>query len=327
MTKPTVYVTRRIPDEGLALLRETCEVRVWEGSLPPARDVLLREVADAAGVLTMLSDRVDAAFFDAAPALKVVGNYAVGYDNIDVPEATRRGIPVGNTPGVLTDTTADLAFALLMAAARRIVEGAAYVQSGAWKTWGPMTLLGQDVHGATLGIVGMGRIGQAMARRGRGFDMRVLYHGGGRDLDFEAEPVTLDDLLRQSDFISLHCPLTPQTRGLIGARELALMKPTAILINTARGAVVDSKALYDALANGTIAYAALDVTDPEPIPMDDPLLGLDNCLIIPHLGSASHATRGKMARMAAENLLAGLRGDRLPTCVNPGVYDGDISIK
>ncbi len=320
MTKPTVYVTRRIPDEGLDLLRETCDLRVWEGSLPPAREVLLREVAGVDGVVTMLSDRVDAAFFDAAPTLKVVSNYAVGFDNIDVPEATRRAIPVGNTPGVLTDTTADLAFALLMAAARRIVEGAQYVQSGAWKTWGPMTLLGQDVHGATLGIVGMGRIGQAMARRGRGFDMRVLYSGGQPDEQMEAEQVELDDLLRQSDFVSLHVPLTPKTRGLIGARELALMKPTAILINTARGPIVDSAALHDALANGTIAYAALDVTDPEPVPLDDPLLALDNCLIIPHLGSASHATRGKMARMAAENLLAGLRGERLPTCVNPGVY-------
>lgn len=322
MPKPPVYVTRRIPDDGLSLLREHCEVRLWDGDLPPPRDVLLRAIAGTEGVLTMLTDRVDAAFFDAAPALKVVSNYAVGVDNIDVPEATRRGIPVGNTPGALTDTTADLAFALLLAAARRIVEGAQYVQSGAWKTWGPMTLLGQDVHGATLGIVGMGRIGQAVAQRARGFDMRVLYSGGHPGEQVEAEPVSLDDLLRRSDFVSLHVPLTPQTRGLIGARELALMKPTAILINTARGPVVDVKALYAALKNGTIAVAALDVTDPEPVPLDDPLLALDNCLIIPHLGSASHTTRGKMARMAAENLLAGLRGERLPNCVNPGVYGG-----
>ena len=275
MARPRVYVTRRIPDEGLDLLRAACDVELWEGELPPPREALLDGVAGADALLALLTDRVDAAVFDAAPGLKVVSNYAVGYDNVDVAEATRRGIPVGNTPGVLTETTADLAFALLLAAARRVVEGARMVHAGEWKTWGPLTLLGQDVHGATLGIVGLGRIGRAVARRARGFDMRVLYHGGDPgDLEFVVEPRALDDLLRESDFVSLHAPLTPETRGLIGARELALMKPGAILINTARGPIVDSAALYVALRDGTIAYAApmTDGADPP----DDPLLTLDN---------------------------------------------------
>ena len=314
---PRIFVTRRIPQKGLDLLRESCDVHLWEDELPPPREVLLRELAEAEGVLCLLTDTADATVLEAAPELKVISNMAVGYDNIDVTAATARGIPVGNTPGVLTETTADFAFALLMAAGRRIPEGERYVHAGRWHTWGPTLLMGQDIHGATLGIVGMGRIGRAVARRARGFDMRVLYHGGE---DTGAESVSLDELLRESDFVSLHVPLTEETRHLIGARELALMRETAILVNTARGGVVDPAALHEALRDGAIAAAALDVTEPEPIPPDDPLLALDNCLVVPHIASSSRATREQMATMAADNLLAGLRGERLPNCVNPAVY-------
>jgi glyoxylate reductase len=237
-----------------------------------------------------------------------------------------RGIPVGNTPGVLTETTADLAFALMMAAARRLPEGDRYVRAGKWKTWGPMLLLGPDVHGATIGIVGFGRIGQAVARRAAGFGMKILYHDVHQaDPAVEAEHsatfLPLEKLLAQADFVSLHVNLTPETRGLINAEKLGWMKPTAIIVNTSRGPVVDGAALATALRDGQIFAAGLDVTDPEPIPTDDPLLSLDNCLVVPHIASASHATRSKMAEMAAANLLAGLRGERLPTPVNPEVYD------
>jgi lactate dehydrogenase-like 2-hydroxyacid dehydrogenase len=296
---------------------------LWEDDLPPPRDELLRRVAGCDGVLTLLTDKVDDAFLDAAgPRLKVVSNYAVGYDNIDVPACARRSIAVGNTPGVLTDTTADLAFALLMAAARRLPEGDRYVRAGAWKTWGPLLLLGPDVHGATIGIVGFGRIGQAVARRARGFGMQVLYH----DLEPLPPSVTdplgatylpLEQLLPRSDFVTLHVNLSPVTRHLINEGTLAQMKRTAVLVNTSRGPVVDQTALAAALRDGVIWAASLDVTDPEPIPMDDALLGLDNCLIVPHIASASRATRGKMAAMAAANLLAGVRGEALPTEV-PG---------
>jgi glyoxylate reductase len=242
-----------------------------------------------------------------------------------VAAATSRGIPVGNTPGVLTETTADMAFALLMAAARRVVEGADYVRAGRWRTWGPMLLLGHDVHGATLGIVGMGRIGQSVTRRAAGFGMRVIYFDPlcdatkGLFVDVAVQ-CGLDDLLAQADFVSLHVPLTESTYHLIDAAALSKMKPTAVLINTSRGPVVDSDALYEALAAGRIAYAALDVTDPEPLPAGHRLLTLPNCLVVPHIASASWATRTRMAVMAAENLLAGLRGQRLPNCVNPEVY-------
>jgi glyoxylate reductase len=286
--------------------------------------VLFKEVQDVEGLLCLLTDKVDAELLDAAPKLKVVSNYAVGFDNIDVAEATKRGIPVGNTPGVLTDTTADFAWALLMAAGRRLVEGVDYVRAGKWKTWGPRLLLGQDIHGATLGIVGFGRIGQAVAKRAQGFDMRILAYDPYPNYEaaeaLGVELTELDRVLVESDFISLHPLLTKETYHMIGERELKLMKPTAILVNAARGPIVDPKALYNALKNGDIAYAALDVTEPEPIPVDDPLLTLPNCIIVPHMASASRATRGKMAEMAAANLLAGLRGERLPTCVNPEVY-------
>jgi glyoxylate reductase len=326
-SRPKVFVARVIPEDGLAPIRDACDATIWEDELPPPRAALLDAIRGCDGVLTLLTDRVDDEFLDAAGGdLKVVSNYAVGFDNIDVPACTRRGIPAGNTPGVLTETTADLAFALLMAAARRLAEGDRYVRDGRWKTWGPLLLLGPDVHDATIGIVGFGRIGQAMARRARGFGMTVLYHDVARadpaiELDFDATFLPLEELLARSDFVSLHVNLTPQTAGLIDAEKLSWMKPTAVLVNTSRGPVIDGTALAEALRAGTIFAAALDVTDPEPIPMDHPLVGLDNCLIVPHIASASRATRGRMAEMAAANLLAGLRGDRLPTPVNPEVYD------
>jgi lactate dehydrogenase-like 2-hydroxyacid dehydrogenase len=316
-------VSRQIPDEGLSRIRAACDADVWEDELPPPRDELLRRIAGCDGVLTLLTDRVDDEFLDVAgTGLKVVANYAVGFDNIDVAACARRGVAVGNTPGVLTETTADLAWALLMAAARRVAEGDRYVRDGRWKTWGPMLLLGPDVHGSTLGIVGFGRIGQAVARRAQGFGMRILYHDVQELPADVTEPLgatyePLETLLAESDFVSLHVNLSPETRHLIDARTLALMKPTAVLVNTSRGPVVDSRTLADALRDGTIWAAALDVTDPEPIPVDDPLVALDNCLIVPHIASASRATRAKMAEMAAANLLAGVSGIPLPTPVTP----------
>jgi lactate dehydrogenase-like 2-hydroxyacid dehydrogenase len=328
VARPKVFVSRRIPAEGLDPVVAACDAEVWEDDLPPPRGVLLEAVRGCDGILTLLTDRVDDELLDAAgPGLKVVSNYAVGFDNIDVPAVTRRGIPAGNTPGVLTETTADLAFALLMAAARRVPEGDRYVRDGNWKTWGPLLLLGPDVHGATIGIIGFGRIGQAMARRARGFGMRILYQDLHRvDPAVEAELgatfAPLEEMLPQADFVSLHTNLTPETRGMIDAEKLGWMKSSAVLVNTSRGPVIDHAALASALRDGRIFAAALDVTDPEPIPMDDPLVGLDNCLIVPHIASASRATRAKMAEMAAANLLAGLRGERLPTPINPEVYGG-----
>jgi len=306
-----------------------CDARVWEDELPPPREALLSAIEGCDGVLTLLTDRVDDEFLDrAGPQLKVVSNFAVGFDNIDLPACTRRGIPVGNTPGVLTETTADLAWALLMAAARRVAEGDRYVRVGRWKTWGPMLLLGPDVHGSTLGIVGFGRIGQAVARRAMGFGMKILYHDVARadaavETAYGATFAPLDALLGRSDFVTLHVNLTAETRHLMNAERLGWMKPSAVLVNTSRGPVIDQRALYVALRDGVIFAAALDVTDPEPMPVDEPLLTLDNCLVVPHIASASRATRGKMAAMAAANLLAGVRGERLPTPVNPEVYDRD----
>lgn len=328
MARPKVFVARIIPDDGIDPIVAATDAVVWQDELPPPRDELLRAVAGCDGVLTLLTDRVDDEFLDAAgPQLKVVSNYAVGFDNVDVPACTRRGIPVGNTPGVLTETTADLAWALLMAAARRLPEGDRYVRASKWKTWGPMLLLGPDVHGATLGVVGFGRIGQAVARRAMGFGMTIVYHDVHRaeaavEAAYGATFLPLEELLARSDFVSLHVNLTPETRGLMNDEKLGWMKSTAVLVNTSRGPVVDGRALADALRNGTIFAAALDVTDPEPIPLDDPLLSLDNCLVVPHIASASRATRGKMAEMAAANLLAGLRGERLPTPVNPEIFEG-----
>jgi glyoxylate reductase len=326
MAGPRVYVTRLIPEEGLSPVREATECRIWDGELPPPRDVLLRELAEAEGLLCLLTDRVDQELLDAAPRLRVVSQMAVGVDNIDVAACTRRGIPVGNTPGVLTETTADLAWALLMATARRVVEAEAYTRSGAWKTWEPMGLLGRDVYGATLGIIGLGAIGAAVARRAGGFGMRILYYSRHRKPELEAElgleHHPMEEVLRESDFVSLHTALTPETRHLIGAKELALMKPSAILINTTRGPVVDQAALAAALGSGTIAAAGLDVFEQEPAPLDDPILQLPNVVALPHIGSASIATRGRMARMAADNLLAALSGQRPPNLVNPDAWRG-----
>ena len=321
--RPRVFVARRIPEEGLDLVRASCEMDLWDGPLPPPRDELLRRVAGVDGALTLLTDRVDDEFLDAAgPQLRVVSNYAVGFDNIDVAACARRGVRVGNTPGVLTETTADLAWTLLMAAARRVPEGSRFVLDGKWKTWDPLLLLGPDVHGSTIGIVGFGRIGQAVARRAQGFGMEILYH------DLEPLPASvseplgatylpLEELLPRSDYVTLHVNLSPVTRHLINAETLRQMKPTAILVNTSRGPVVDQQALATALREGVIWAAALDVTDPEPIPIDDPLVRLENCLIVPHIASASRATRGKMAEMAAANVVAGVRGEPLPTEVPP----------
>lgn len=325
--RPRVFVARRIPDEGLDPIRERCEMDLWTDELPPPREELLRRVAGVSGLLSLLTDRVDDELLDAAgPQLRVVSNYAVGYDNVDVAACTQRRIPVGNTPGVLTETTADLAFALLMAAARRIDEGSRYVRADRWRTWGPLLMLGVDIHGATLGIVGFGRIGRELARRAAGFGMRVLYHDvqpadPEEERALNATRVELDRLLAESDFVSLHVNLTDETRHLIDAGALRRMKPTVVLVNTSRGPVVDQAALYTALRDGQIFAAALDVTDPEPMRADDPLLSLENCLVVPHVASASLVTRGKMASMAAANLLAGLDGDRLPTPINPEVYD------
>jgi len=323
MSRPRVLVTRAIPEAGLALLREECDVDVWPGEEPPPRAELLERLQGRDGVLSLLVDRIDAQAMDTAgPTLKVISNYAVGVDNVDVAEATRRRLPVGHTPDVLTDTTADLAFALLLSAARRLPEAERFVHAGKWKTWGPTLLLGRDVYGATLGIVGLGRIGKAVARRAQGFGMRVLAFGGASAASAGILPVDFETLLRESDFISLHAPLGPKTRHLFDKDAFARMKPGAILVNTARGGLVDQTALYDALASGALFAAALDVTDPEPLPQDSPLLTLPNCLVVPHIGSASIATRDRMAVVAARNLLAGLRGERLPFCVNPEVYRG-----
>jgi len=323
----SVYVTRRIPDEGLALLREHCDaVEVHAGEGPPSRRDLLTGVKGRDGLLCLLSDRIDAEVFDTAgPQLRAVANYAVGYDNIDVAEATRRRIPVSNTPGVLTETTGDLAWALMFAAARRVVEGDRMVRSGGWGGWGPMQLLGVDVWGSTLGVVGGGRIGAAVARRAAGFRMEVLYCDPRPCPELEAEcgarRLPLDELLGEADFVSLHVPLTDETRHMIGARELRLMKRTAVLVNTSRGPVIDEAALADALRDGRIFAAGLDVYEREPA-LAPGLADLGNVVLLPHLGSATGRTRGRMARMAAGGLLAMLRSECPPNCVNPEVLGG-----
>jgi glyoxylate reductase len=324
MPKPKVFVTRVIPDKGLDMIRDFCEVDLWEDELPPSRDELLKRVRGVDGLLTLLTDRIDGEIMDAAgEQLKVISNHAVGFDNIDVPAATARNIPVGNTPDVLTDATADFAFALLMAAGRRLIEADRYVRDGKWKTWGPKLLLGAEIKGATLGLVGFGRIGKAVARRARGFDMRIIFYDPKEkqlDAELHARSVDFETLLKESDFISLHTPLTADTRHLIDAEALAKMKPSAVLINTSRGPVVEMDALYQALKEHRIFGAGLDVTEPEPLPIDSPLLTLDNLVIAPHIASASTVARGNMSWMAAQNLIAGLKGERLPNCVNAEVY-------
>ena len=305
----TIYVTRKIADSVLAHLRAQATVKLWEEDRPIPREMLIEQAQGVDGLLVMLTEKVDATLLEALPSVKAVSTLSVGVDHIDLNACKSRGILVGHTPDVLTEASADHAFALLMAAARRLTEGERYVRAGKWGTWSPDLLLGQAVFGATLGIVGYGRIGQAVERRALGFGMKILLHGG-RDAAERETP--LDDLLRQSDFVSLHVPLKDQTRKLIGARELALMKPTAILINTARGPVVDTEALVDALKSGQIFGAALDVTDPEPMPAEHPLLMLENCLVVPHIASATVQARTAMADLAARNLLAALAGEPMP---------------
>ena len=322
--RPKVFVTRMIPEKGQSMVTDFCDAEVWPDELPPSRAILLERVRGIEGLLCLLTDRIDGEVMDAAgPGLKVISNHAVGVDNIDLPAATRRGIPVGNTPGILTNATADFAFALILAAARRVVEGERFVRDGRWKTWGPSLLLGTDVFGATLGIIGYGRIGQALAKRASGFEMRILYYDPSLESPnpyLPGKPVGFETLLGEADFVSLHTPLTEETHHLIDDYALALMKPSAVLINTSRGPVVDPQALYRALKQRRIFAAALDVTDPEPISVDSPLLDLDNLTVVPHIASASCTTREKMATMAAENLIAGLKGERLPNCANPEVY-------
>jgi glyoxylate reductase len=322
--KPKVFVTRIIPEAGLARIRAETDAEVWADPLPPPAAVLRQKIAACDGLVSLLTDTLNGPVLDLAPRLKVISNYAVGFNNIDVPAATERGVAVGNTPGVLTDATADMAFCLLIAAARRVVEGHQYSLSGRWKTWEPLGHLGQDLQGRTVGIVGIGRIGFAMARRCRfGWDMRVLYHdvrpSPQAEAELGAQRVDFDTLLRESDFISLHTDLNAQTRGMFGTEQFRKMKPTAVLVNTARGPLVDQKALAEALKAKTIFAAGLDVTDPEPPAPDDALLKLPNVVVAPHIASATVQTRDAMARICADNLLAGLGGEKLPAWVNPEV--------
>lgn len=322
---PKVFVTRILPDAGMKMLHQMAEVEAWPERLPPLYEVLLEKVKGKDGLVCMLTDQIDRQLIEAGASLKVISQMAVGYDNISIPTATVHNIPVGHTPGVLTDATADFTWALLMAAARRVVEADKEVRLGNWQTWEPTALLGADIAGATLGIVGCGRIGQAVARRAKGFNMRILYYNRHRhplelEQSMSIEYQDLDALLRESDFVTIHTSLSKDTYHLFSDAQFRLMKPSSILINTARGAIVDSEALRRALTSGQIAGAALDVTSPEPIPLDSPLLTLNNIIITPHMGSASYQTRSKMAMMTASNLAAGLKGERLPHCVNPEVY-------
>ena len=325
MDKPKVLVTRIIPEAGLKMVTDACDAEVWPEELPPSRSILFEKVRGVAGILPLITDKIDGEVMDSAgDQLTIISNYAVGFDNIDVQEATHRGIFVGNTPGILTETTADLAFTLLLAVSRRIGEGIDYIRDNKWKTFKPMELLGRDVHNATLGIIGMGRIGIEVARRAKGFNMDIIYYDyRGRTEIGETVGAkmcsTIDALFEQADFISLHVPLTTETNHLIGISALSKMKDTSILINTSRGPVVDSDALYEALKSRKIAYAALDVTDPEPIPSNHKLMALSNCLIVPHVGTATIETRIRMAVMAAENLLTGIRGEAPKHLVNPEV--------
>ncbi|PKL45462.1 MAG: D-glycerate dehydrogenase [Candidatus Riflebacteria bacterium HGW-Riflebacteria-1] len=325
MSKAKVFVTREIPQAGLQQLKQHFAVEVWPDYAPPTKAQLIEKIGDADGMLSLLSDKIDAETLAAAPKLKFIAQYAVGYDNIDVAEASRRGICVSNTPDVLTEASADFAFAQLMAVARRVVESDKYVRSGQWQVaWHPSMMLGYDIYGTTIGIIGAGRIGQALARRARGFAMKVLYYSSSPKPEFEKElgarRVELDSLFRESDFVSLHVPLNAGTRGLINAEKLSLMKKTAFLINNSRGPVVDEKALYDALKSGKIAGAALDVFASEPTPAENPLLTLENVVVAPHVSSASHATRARMAVMAAENLVAYFAGKRPANLVNPETF-------
>ena len=319
-----VFVTRKIPKVGLDLITGKYDLDVWSHEHPPSTVEIVERTADCAGMITLLSDKINNEVLGKLSKLKVIAQYAVGYDNIDVTEATRRGIIVTNTPGVLTETTADLTWALLMAASRRIVEADRYVRDKKWDVaWGPEMLLGSDVFGTTLGIVGMGRIGQAVARRASGFNMKILYYSRTRNESIEeetdAKQVDLHTLLRESDIVTLHVSLNPETHHLISKAELKMMKEDSILVNTSRGMVVDEDALYNALKEGHIGSAGLDVFQEEPLSKDSPLLDLHNVVIAPHIGSASKNTRDTMSRMCAENLIAALDRQKPPNIINPEV--------
>ena len=317
--KHKIYITRKLPESVVALLREVCEVRMWEDEeVPVPREVLEEEIRQVDGLLCMLTDTIDHSLLNQATNLKVISNMAVGYNNIDIEAATEKGVMVTNTAEVLTDTTADLTFALLMATARRLVESADYLRDGKWKSWSPMQLTGQDIFGSTLGIIGMGRIGEAVAKRAKGFDMEILYSNRSRKVSAEEELgihyVDKETLLKRADFVCVLVPLTPETKNIIDENELALMKPTAVLINTARGGVVNEEALYDALVNQEIWAAGLDVFEVEPASPDHPLLQLPNVVALPHIGSSSIKTRLNMANLAATNLIEGVTGET-PRCL------------
>jgi len=324
MPKLKVYVTRELPERGLNIINKHFDAEVWREYAPPPKNVIIEKAENVDALATLLSDKIDAEVFNAAPKLKIVAQMAVGFDNIDIPEATKRGIYVTNTPEVLTETTADFAWVLLMAVARRVAEADKYVRTGQWKVgWHPAMMQGRDVYGATIGIVGAGRIGYAMARRAKGFDMKILYYDviprPEMEKDFGAKRLELEALMKEADFVTVHVPLMKETHHLINADRLKLMKKTAYLINNSRGPVVDEKALYDALNIGQIAGAGLDVFEQEPTPMDNPLLKLDNVVVAPHISSASYETRSKMAEMVADNLVAFFEGRKPPNLVNPDV--------
>ncbi|TWU60427.1 putative 2-hydroxyacid dehydrogenase [Rubripirellula tenax] len=323
--KPKIFLTRELPPESMAILREHSELTYNHEDRYLTKSEIIAGIDGVDGLLCLLTDTIDDEILAANPKLKVVANFAVGFNNIDVTAATRRKIPVTNTPGVLTDTTADMAWALMLASARRVVEGDQFVRARKWEGWGPLQFLGSDVSGATLGLIGFGRIAQAVARRAQGFDMKILYWNRTR-LSADAESAmgvtyaTMDEVLKQSDFVSVHVALNSETQHLIGARELSLMKPTATIINTARGPIIDEAALVDALKDGTIAFAGLDVYEQEP-KLEPELYDLPNAVIAPHLGSATIGTRTKMGNMAAENCLAACRGEVPPNLVNPDALD------
>ena len=310
--KPIIFITQKLPDEAVSGLHESYEVRMWHDEKAPApREEIMKQAGEAHALWTMLSDKVDRELLEAAPNLKIVSNLAVGYNNIDIHAAHERGVMVTNTPDVLTESTADLTFALLLATARRIIEAEQSVRSGDWKSWSPMGMAGRNVGGATLGIVGMGRIGEAVARRAQGFGMNVLYHNRTRRSFEDVKYAKLDDLLQQSDYVVILTPLTQETQGMIGERELSLMKETACLINVARGGIVDEKALYEALKAKKIWGAGLDVFETEPLPLDHPLLSLPNLTVLPHIGSATVQTRLAMMEMNAQAIAACLEGKRV----------------
>lgn len=322
-----VFVTREIPDAGLQIMRKNVRTRVWSKETPPSKQQIVEGAKGCAGLVSLLSDPIDAEVIDSLPDLRVIAQYAVGFDNIDIKAASAKGVIVTNTPGVLTETTADLTWALIMAASRRIVEADRYVRDGRWQVaWGPKMMLGRDVYGAALGVIGMGRIGMAVARRAKGFNMRILFtskpdddptHTAERELG--AQRVDLDTLLAESDIVTVHVPLTEETKKMIGRREFKQMKKGAVFVNTSRGAVVDEEALIEALQSGHLHAAGLDVFAKEPLPSESRLRTLPNAVLMPHIGSASYATRDRMAEMCANNLIAALRGERPPNIVNPEV--------